>query len=100
MIEVYQGDTQEWRWKLTRSGTPLPSDELSGATAVLDIPGLGISNASLAIYADSDYPFVYEPSKSDTQDVEGTYIGYITVTFADGDIETWPVTIKVHKKEA
>lgn len=97
MIECYEGDTQDWRWKLTRGGVALTSSELAGATAVLTIAGLGIENASLTIDADADYPFIFNPTASQTA-VAGSHNGTITVTFSDGDTETWPVTVRVKEK--
>jgi hypothetical protein len=97
MIECYQGDTQDWRWKLTRGGTALTADELDGATATLTISTLGINNAAMTINKDDEYPLVFEPTADQTA-TAGRHNGTITVTFSDGDIETWPVSVRILEK--
>jgi len=98
MIECYQGDTQDWRWKLTRDGQALSQEELSGASATLTIEGLGITDAPLIIEPTEEYPIVYRPNAGDTLNASGVYTGTITVTFSDGQTETWPVSVRVREK--
>ena len=98
MIEItlFEGNTADWTFSLKRGGT---SVDLANASAVLDVPYLGITAAAMTVDGTAD-TVTYNPSAADTQGKPCYHTdAFITVTFVGGQTETFPCVITVRPKD-
>lgn len=93
---IYEGDTVSWTFALKRGDTLV---NLTGASATISIPALGISDEIMSVDA-ADSEVTYTPSVADSQDEPCFETeGVIEVTYAGGSTESFPFEVTVEPEE-